>query len=128
MFVAVQHRVHDVMNAAEIRSFDLHHVAAAGIGKVNDILVGVTPLVGDNFYAGTEAGQLFGNGREHTDLVRFITRIHRAFYVERQALRLLLQAGDIVGAANRIHIENQADGAVHVDMQRGAIAGAGAQA
>ena len=128
MFVAVQHRVHNVMDAAEVRGFNLYHVAAAGIGEVNDILIGVTPFVGDDFHPGTQAGQLFGDGGQHADLIRFVAGIHRAFYIERQALGLFLQAGDIFGAAKRVHIENQADGAVNIDMQRRTVAGAGAQA
>ena len=128
MFVAIQHRIDDVVNTAQIRGLDLHHVATARVGEVHDILIGVTPFIRNNFHAGTQTGELLSDLGEHADLIRLVTGIYRAFNVQRQALSFGFQAGDVFGATHRIHIEDQTDGAVDINMQRRVIGFVGAQA
>lgn len=62
MLIAIKHGIDNVMDTAQIRCFDLHHMAAFSVGKINNITEGVTPLVGDNFYARTETSQFVGDG------------------------------------------------------------------
>lgn len=126
--VAVKNRIDDVVNTAQIRGFDLHHVATGGISEINNILVGVTPFIGHNFHAGTEARQLFGNRGQQANLIGLVTGIDRPFNVERQALRFFFQAGDVLRTAKRIHIEDQTDSAVYIDVQGRVVACAGALA
>lgn len=75
--VAVKNRIDDVVNTAQIRGFDLHHVTTGSISEINNILVGVTPFIGHNFHAGTEARQLFGNRGQQANLIGLVTGIDR---------------------------------------------------
>ncbi|MNI73640.1 hypothetical protein D3C73_1296630 [compost metagenome] len=102
-------------------------MATARIGEVDDILIGVTPFIGHDFHAGAQTSQLVGDLSQHADLIRFVTGINRTFDVQRQALCFNFQTGDVFGATNRIHIENQTDGAVHINVQRRLIRFVGAQ-
>ena len=100
-------------------------MARLAVGKDLDVLQGVAPLVGHQLHVDAPLVQLLGQtGQSHHLGLAVAVAVHGALNAQVEGLGGLLQGGQIVGHLLVVVVaEGRADGAVHVDVQDGGVAG-----
>ena len=125
VLVAVEHGFDDVVDATQIRRFDLRHVAAFRVSEVDHVLDRIAPFVGNQFDLRTQLAEAGFDLAQRIDLCVLGAHVDRPLDVKLEVSGSILELGDVIGDLDRVLVKNEADGAIDVDMQRRVVVGAG---